>query len=99
MKRTTLFSETPEAIDPEIDRALDPVVERLTGADDARRRAAVAGFLQKAIPPVRRLLIDRLVGVLMCGDKAVAGQAILSLHGKPVFPTQFMRLCRPFQCS
>jgi hypothetical protein len=73
---------------------LAPLVEELTGADDARRRAAVQAVLQTCQPEVRGLLIDRLVDRL--GRHQGGGRVVAALaeFGDPALPALTLAFIR-----
>jgi HEAT repeat protein len=76
---------------------LDAMVAALVGPDEARRRAAVAGVTALALPPARRLLIDRLVALVTGrGQGEVRRRAAAALVGlgEAAVPALGLRLLR-----
>jgi hypothetical protein len=63
----------------EIQRALDPVVRRLSAAESSVRRDAVSRLREHAIPEVKSRLVDRLIGVLRTGGEGARLRAARSL--------------------
>lgn len=61
--------------DQEIDRHIEILIER----DDVARQRSVVALRKQLHPQVKRLVIDRLIDELVCGDHHIEGQASASL--------------------